>query len=475
MKKINMSIITIATLTLLLLSGCSNFLDEKPKGRDVVHSIEHFNGLFNQIAMKNITYPHWVFKSEEFITDTTIWGNMTLAERNAFRWEADIFTVDDFPSMYSTFYRQIYIQNIIANGVMNASDGTHEERVRLLAEARVSRAWNYMMLVQFFGRPFNPATAATDLAIPLNLEASTGITSFTRATVQEVYNFILRELEESVPLLGTYTLHRQRLYRAAGFAILGRVYMLIHEYEKAVEALAQAKEALALTTIEIRFFDYQTEMATWQADRFTWEAGLGYPHNYDVNNTELIYNRNIVLGLGGIMYRPKVLIRPEYMALLVDGDLRREFYSRENLSNYRRDFRVQHNEGVCLPNLYLMYAESLARVGGAGNLTKARELVTDLRRSRFAQGFDYSIPANVVTQNDLIRFVVEERLREFMGTGHRWFDMRRLWNDPLFQDLKENYTHTDGVTTWRLIDENRLVFRIPPSVMLHNPGWANNP
>jgi len=474
MKKFNMPTIALATLALLLLGGCSKFLDEKPRGRDVVHSIEHFNGLFNQIVMKNVQSPHWVFKSDEFITDATLIGNMTESEKNAFQWATDIFTVDNFPSMYSTFYQQIYIQNIIANGVMNASDGTYEEKVRLLAEARVSRAWNYMMLVQFFGRPFNPNTAATDLAIPLNLEASTGIASFTRATVQEVYNFILRELEESVPLLGAYTLHRQRHYRASGYAILGRAYMLVYEYEKAAEAFAQAKEALALTTINIRFFNYQTEMATWQADNTTWEFGMGYPSNYDVNNTELIYNRNILPGLGGTGNRPKVLIKPEYMALLVDGDLRREFYNLGTFSNYRRDFRTQHNEGVCLPNLYLMYAESLARVGGASNLTKARELVTELRQSRFADGFDYSIPASVVTQNDLIRFVVEERLREFMGTGHRWFDMRRLWNDPLFQDLKENYTHTDGVTTWRLT-EDRLVFRIPPSVMLHNPGWTDNP
>jgi len=282
----------------------------------------------------------------------------------------------------------------------------------------------------------------------------------------------LKELEEAVPHLDLFTLHRQRLYRMAGFAILGRAHMLVYDYDKAREAFAEAEMLMSRTNIPLELFDYKVRMPEWKASA-GWNMGAGIPQGFSALNTETVVNRQLSIPFASVSApRLTAFIKPEYMDLYIDGDLRREFFTDNDgaLSNFYKPFRIVHNEGVDLPNFYLMYAECLARTG---NTTKARELVTHLRQHRFADGFDFSIPTIVVTQQDLIRFIVEERLREYMATGHRWFDMRRLWNDPLFQHLKP-YTHTDGVNTWTLT-EDRLVYRIPPSVMIHNQGWTNNP
>jgi len=484
MKKIKVLPIALAALSMLLLGGCTDFLDVKPKGKDVAQRIEHYDGLFNTPAAAGFTYEtrtetgavvdnaiHWIYMTDELITDQAIAGNMTVREKNAFQWKADIFEQDNVVIEYAGLYQQIYTYNMIVNGVMDASDGTQEQKHRILAEARVARAYNYMMLAQFFGKPYNAGTAATDLCVPLTLEASiSGTTSYTRATVQEIYDFILTELQEAVPDLSEYTLHRQRIYRLAGYAILGRAYMLVYDYEKAAAAFAQAEALMAKSNVLLALFDYKNQLPVWKANMM-WAYGMGYPTNFESINTEVIYNRNVSTGLGGgLLNSPKVLVKPEYMLLLTADDLRRELYNSTGYSNYRRDYRTAHNEGVDLPNFYLMYAECLARTG---NENKARELVTLLRERRFKTTALAAIPGNVVTQNDLIRFIVEERLREYMSTGHRWFDMRRLWNDPLFQDLKANYTHVDGANTYTLT-EDRLTYRIPPSVMIHNPGWENN-
>ena len=66
-----------------------------------------------------------------------------------------------------------------------------------------------------------------------------------------------------------------------------------------------------------------------------------------------------------------------------------------------------------------------------------------------------------------------ERKAELCNEGFRWFDIRRLWNDPLFQDDKKNYTHKVGEQTYTLT-EDRLTYRIPPKVMSFNRGWVNN-
>ena len=58
-------------------------------------------------------------------------------------------------------------------------------------------------------------------------------------------------------------------------------------------------------------------------------------------------------------------------------------------------------------------------------------------------------------------------------SGMRWFDMHRLWSDPLFQEDKAGYTHTNRTETFTLT-EKRLVFRIPPQVLSFSPEWQDN-
>ena len=64
-------------------------------------------------------------------------------------------------------------------------------------------------------------------------------------------------------------------------------------------------------------------------------------------------------------------------------------------------------------------------------------------------------------------------MREYIGYGNAWFDMRRLWNDPLFQDLKTMYVHSVGEDTYTLTKE-RLVLRIPPSILQWHPEYTDN-
>jgi len=91
-----------------------------------------------------------------------------------------------------------------------------------------------------------------------------------------------------------------------------------------------------------------------------------------------------------------------------------------------------------------------------------------------------SVPATVSSQEQLIRFIVDERTREFAGTGHRWMDMRRLSLDPIF--AADTYTHIlypatglpAGATTFTL-STPRLTLRIPAKILAQNPGMTDNP
>ena len=78
----------------------------------------------------------------------------------------------------------------------------------------------------------------------------------------------------------------------------------------------------------------------------------------------------------------------------------------------------------------------------------------------------------------MIRFVIDERQREFAMTGYRWFDIRRLSTNRLYEG--KTYTHviygTDGkvVETYTLTPD-RMTLRFPLKLMAQNPSMPNNP
>lgn len=85
---------------------------------------------------------------------------------------------------------------------------------------------------------------------------------------------------------------------------------------------------------------------------------------------------------------------------------------------------------------------------------------------------------NISDRNEMIRFVIDERQREFALSGYRWFDIRRLSVDPLFAG--KTYTHViydiNGLAleTYTLTPD-RMTLRFPLKLMAQNPSMLNNP
>lgn len=494
MKLHNIAACAVAALfSGLVLTGCDDFLDLKPKGKEIPTKIEHFNGLMNNTMFANLsiitqyangsTSPgseplYIMFMTDELTADAASFATLERIAMKAYRYEADIFNVEDRSAEWNAAYQQIYSYNVIVNGVMDAEDGTTDEKTKIQAEARVGRAYLHFLLAQFFSKPYNEVTADTDLCVPIVTKATSAEKNFIRASVREVYDFVVGELEDACPLLEARTMHRQRIYRAAGYYMLGKVYWMMGKYDKALAALNNAQEATRNSTVTLELFDYNTKLAEWGYNPFMaalWGLTGSYPTNFDDSNTEVICNKQMnIMRIMFALYPPAVYVKPEYMDLYQTSDLRRAFfcnmsYAGQMLPYYRRIQRMVYTLAGDMPDLYLMLAECKARTN---DLDGARADLLTLRRNRLPEA-DAAIPADVDSRDKLIRFTVEERLREYMMTGIRWFDLRRLWNDPLFQDDKRNYTHTDGTETFTLT-EPRLTLRIPPQVMGFSSEWQDN-
>lgn len=486
--------LTVLCVSILLLGSCKDFLDLKPKGKDIPETIDHYNGLFNSTTLTSVTYSlvtelgtkmgenilYNLFMTDELTATQTSVSYLDFKMNQAYCWEGKIFNEEENACEWASFYQQIYTFNVIINNVMDATGGTTERKLELQAEARVNRAFRYLMLAQYFGKPYQESTASTDLCVPLVVEDNMNLSNLKRNSVQEVYKFIIGELEECCPRLGASTNHPLRIYQCAGYFFLGRAYWYIGEYEKARIALEKALEGAGRNAIGLRLWDYNQMIGQWgykDTRPYAWTSG--FPANNSGANKEVIYNYQYAISsVSSAMGQPKLFVKPEYMALYGPNDLRRKFFSDKTTSGaamegYRRlPCRTMFSLGAEMPDLYLMLIECQARSSDPAIQEEARMNLEYFRSHRMPQE-EAAIPGDIDTQPKLIRFVVEERLREYMMTGMRWFDMRRLWNDPLFQDLKQSYTHTDGLSHYTL-SEDRLVYRIPPKVLAFNEIWQDN-
>ena len=483
MKKRMITTYSLITLVIgSLLSGCSDFLDLKPKGKEIPTKFEHYSGLLNNTMFSNLTVSseplYMVYMGDELIADASSFASLDRVALGAFKYEADIFNIEDHAAEWNAAYQQIYSYNVIANGVMDAEDGTYEEKLKIQAEARVGRAYMHFLLAQYFSKPYNEATASSDLCVPIVTKATSAERNFTRATVKAVYDFVLGELEEACPQLEAKTQHRQRIYRAGGYYMLGRVYWMMGKYDKALIALNKAEEAIHNSTVVMELFDYNTKLSDWGYNPLLahlWGLTGGYPTNLDESNTEVICNKQYnILMLTFAFYPPMVYVKPEFMDLYQPSDLRLAFlcnkdYTGTNYPYYKRIQRMAYTLAGDMPDLYLMLAECKARTD---DLDGAKADLFTLRKNRMPEA-DAPVPAEIDSRDKLIRFVGDERKREYMMSGMRWFDMRRLWSDPLFQEDKAGYTHTNGTETFTLT-EKRLVFRIPPQVLSFSPEWQDN-
>lgn len=475
----------ITTLVCIgVFSSCSDsFLEVDPKGRIIATQTKDYRNLFYNNALLAMGQSDLqMFLGDEVTAMSSYLNSQTAARQQAFRWADDLYDEETDAVELTTLMAQIYLLNKITNEVMASVRGTETEKAALRAEARASRAWSYFLFVNYYGKPYDPATASTDPGVPIVLEADAAATSFSRATVQEVYDFIIKDITESLPLLPRNNDVRTRMTQAGAEALLAKVYMFMGKFEQALPLLENAFSHLPNATLPVGLYDYNTLLAPGGSWYFapTVNSYSGAPLPWA--SMESLFSRQYS---SSFQYQSNVLLmRKEVYDLFGPNDKRKLFYTRKPSSaaagtefpvpGIVRKYAPSNVVaiGISMPELYLLRAECYARTG---SLAAAKADLETLRGKRMPAA---DAVVSITDQNALIRFVIEERLREFAFTGFRWFDMRRLSVDPLFES--QTYEHVlynaDGNEEARFpLKKERLTLRFPLKVMIQNPGMKNNP
>lgn len=469
-------------LTLLALGSCKkSFLEILPKGVIVASTVQDYDLLFNSQKLLNVDVEinasdAQVAMGDEVASVEPYFNVAQLRTQRLFSWQNDIYDPAQFSNEMNALMPMVYTFNKIINEIPNAAGGTEQQKQALLAEAKANRAWCYFMLVNYYGKPFNPATAATDPGYPIVTSADVSQNNFSRSSVKEVYDFIVNDLTAAIDHLPAQVTSRLRMSRSAARAILGKVYVFMGKFDAALPQFNAALNDLASASIPIGLYDYNTAFAENGEFMPIGLFGPNYPSAID--NHENLFTKQFVNNWTFVSN--DILLSPQASGLYGPKDLRLNFYSGSGFFGppfeipgaLRRIGPISTLCGVILPDLYLLNAECKARTGDSSG---AASDVFKLRSSRMPAA-EAKIPEGL-TPKQMIEFILNERVREFAVQGYRWFDMRRLSVDPLFSGTTYTHTHylsADQKETFTLRPE-RFTMRFPKIVIDQNPGMQNNP
>lgn len=470
----------IAPVVLLLITGISckkSFLEVLPKGKVIAVSYRDYDLLLNNTNLQNTGTDAQLLLGDDVTAEEPYYSGLTLREQRLFSWADQVYQPDENSPETSGPLTAIYTYNKIIQEVMDAPDGTLEQKKTVLAEALAGRAWTYFLLINYYGKPYQAATAGDDPGFPIITTADITVNRFHRATVQEVYDLITKDLQTALPDLSATAFHRLRMSRPAAQALLGKVYLFMQRPQEALPLLESALQGLSTAQVPMRLYDYNLAFAPNGVFMPVSVYGPNYP--VTSNNEEVVYLRQF--SNFHTMFNT-LQVNSATMALYAPSDLRLLLYAKQAFPA-GADFQAGAQRrmapgivpfGVGVPETYLLLAECKARLN---DLSGAKDALEALRRNRMPVA-DAAVPSAVAgSRQPLLQFVMEERLREFAGLGFRWFDMRRLSVDPLFNTPA--YTHTlrqaDGTATVYTLRPERFTLKIPPRILLTNPGMEDNP
>ena len=498
MKKIIFLYIVTLTLFTLFSSCKKSWLEIIPMGSLIAVTTSDFDKIMNdqQFYQRDPGgYGEALLMGDELAAEAPYFVNKNSSDvrDRLFEYRADIYPSSAIPSIALTNnLAAMYELNKVINEVMASTGGTEVRKKGLRAEALASRAWYNFLLVSYYCKPYNASTANTDLGFPRISMANITETSFPRGTVQQSYDFILKDLTDALIDIPQKPTIVTRMSKPAVEAMLGKVYLFMGKYN---EALPLLKAALADVTLngQTTLYDYNATFATGGSflpvDQTT---GPKSPGQVVGDLTEAVVSKTFASGAygGNNVGNDGLVLTPHAQALYGSNDLRLMFYTTRNMDNTPntagrlRKYGVKFSRwGIQLPELYLLNAECKARTNDLnGAVTDLQTLRRVRIRARDISGTpinDALVPTAIAAnQTALIRFVIEERIREFAMEGYRWFDMRRLSQDPLFSGTQ--YVHTkfnaNGTTTLYTLEQpNRFVLKIPQNIAEGNPDMVNNP
>ncbi len=442
-----------------MLTGCNDYLDIKPKGEKIPTTVSDYETLLNYESVQKVsdTYPAYL-TDDVFLPDvaegtaTPGLNSVDQSIRNLYLFKKEVFGDAQDDGFWFASYNRIYYYNTVIDNIMNADGSDEQQKLSIRAEALISRALEYLYLVNGYAKYYDVRTAESDPGVPLILDEDISKKNLVRASVKDVYAQIQSDLQTALPNLPMQAKGNAfRASKAAGYGVLAKMYLYMGNYAKALKA---ANAVLEMNNSLLDLKKYAVVKAQSSIGRTNVPQDIDNPENIYIKFAPYVY------GLSS-----KVFGSDELISLFSEDDMRLQVYFTKNFRNIPTDKYVwapylRANLAVSSPEIYLIAAECEAR---EGSIERAIALINKLRDNRIKNNTDIV----ATDRNDALQKVLEERRRELAMSGMvRYIDLKRLNQESQFA---KTVTHVTGEGTFSLEPNSPLyVLPIPAKVMRFN-------
>ncbi len=382
-------------------------------------------------------------------------------------------------------WRQIYAginrANVSIDNIPKVS-GNEVIKTRLINEAKFIRGLLYFQAVRLWG------------GVPIVLHEATSIElgglKTNRATVEEVYTQIVKDLTDAEALPAVYTAaDAGRATSGAAKAILAKVYLTRKDWPNAISKSREVinggygyalfeefqdiftktkkngKEHIFSVQFEPNQAGNGSSGSTFQATSFT---GFTATEPADIiSDVALFYDIYAAGDKRRDVSYAKQLLNPATGALYTFP--KPIFKKYLDLTNLATPANVSINFPVIrYADILLSLAEAINEQSGP--TAESYELINQIRRRAFGKAIttpDATVDLTGLNQATFRAAIQEERKKEFVQEGQRWFDLVR-WG-TLVTEVKK-------VTAKNSVSERNNLYPIPQSERNINPdGLPQNP
>ena len=445
MKKLT-SILLI--ISLLVTTGCDNFLDITPTGRVIPETAQDYRKL--------MTEAYYLMPSSRGLT-AFISDEIDMTSKNLDSYDKDTFLElwlwnNVNPSGATTYfdwekyYKMIFIANTVIENEKSITNGTEAEINQIVGEAYMMRAYNHFILVNLYALPYNSETATSSTGIPLKLNSSMDEV-LKPSSIAEVYASVLSDIDNAEKKLNIETWETGLNYRFNTLsvdALRSRVYLYMGRWEDCYNAservLSKKNELVDLV------------------------SGRTLPNAYNSSESIVALEMNMTSTYNNV---DKLVPKALYNLYLpgTQDQRARKFYKTEvggyslikgGSSEYRCSFRVGE--------IYLNAAEAALK-NHHPEICKTLLLKLLEKRYQTAAYTQAEIDINAMDNDALLDEVYLQRQLELSYEGHRWFDIRRMEKEkrPVLTREYEGQTYR--------IEDNypELTIKIPDEAKEANP------
>jgi len=440
----------------LLGVACSKgILDRKSDKSLVIPStLDDFEALLNNTGILNSERKAMTeYGAADFYLPDEVWQSLSdLIERNTYLWKKDLYEGASTVYAWNDIYEQVLYANLVLDGLEDyvPKDNESGRLNEIRGSALFFRANAFLNGVMVFADTYQADRAASQPGIPLRLDSDLNKPT-VRSNLQACYQQILDDLETAAAMLPDRRIYKTLPTNACAFAMLARTYLLMGNYEK---ALQNVEKALALHHV---LLDYNAIDST-----------LIYP--FTDMNEEVLYR--------GTLSNATSFRAPNSK---VDSFLYRS-YQKHDL---RKTLFFQHNDdgsvsfrgsyigsrllfgGIATDELYLIKGECLARLG---NGEQAMQALNTLLETRYVRN-SFS-PLTAKDAEEALSLVLQERRKELLLRGLRWSDLKRLNEEKRFKTTL--YRKINGQLYELLPNDPRYVMPIPDYIIALT-GMEQNP